>query len=156
MFKKRVAILILAGMLAMGLSAVPASAAGRGPLADELLIYEVSCAPDGGFSAHGFARRVSNHTGNIIVTIDFAGVCSDGQVLALTYAHPAALSPLPNPNGKLNGNAKGYDWSVSDAIVTIPELGPVNWSAIHIKVTLTNKWGTTTKETDLPLPSSPF
>ena len=156
MVKKAMAILILTGLLAVGLSTVPVSAAGQGSLADELLIYEVSCTPDGGFSAHGFARRVSNHTGNIIVTIDFVGVCSDGQVLALTYAHPADLSPLPNPNGKPNGNANGYDWSVNDAIVTIPELGPVSWSAIHIEVTLTNRWGTNTKETDLPLPSSPF
>lgn len=156
MVKKAMAILILAGLLATGLSTVPVSAAGQGPLADELLIYEVSCNPDGGFSAYGFARRVSNHTGNIVVTIDFVGVCSDGQVLALTYAHPAGLSPLPNPNGKPNGNANGYDWSVDDAIATIPELGPVSWSAIHIEVTLTNRWGTTTKETDLPLPSSRF
>lgn len=156
MVKKTMAILILSGLLAMGLPTVAASAAGQGPSADELLIYEVSCAPDGGFSAHGFARRVSNHTGNVIVTIDFVGICSDGQVLALTCASVADLSPLPNPNGKPNGNANGYDWSVNDAIATIPEFGPVSWSAIHIKVTLVNRWGTATKETDLPLPSSPF
>jgi hypothetical protein len=156
MFKKTMAILILTGLLAMGLSTVTASAAGQGSSADELLIYDVSCTPDGGFSAHGFARRVSNHTGSLIVTFDFVGVCSDGQTLALTCACPADLSPLPNPNGKPNGNANGYDWSVNDAIVAIPELGLVSWSAVHVKVTLTNKWGTTTKESDLPLPSSPF
>jgi hypothetical protein len=156
MFKKTMAILILTGLLAMGLSTVPASAAAQGSSADELLIYDVSCTPVGGFSARGFARRVSNHTGSLIVTIDFVGVCSDGQTLALTCACPADLSPLANPNGKPNGNANGYDWSVNDAIVTIPELGPVSWSAVHVKVTLTNKWGTTTKESDLPLPSSPF
>ena len=156
MVKKAMAILILTGLLAMGLSTVPASAAGQGPSADELLIYDVSCTPEGGFSANGFARRVSNHTGNIVVTIDFVGICSDGQVLAFTYTHTADLSPLSNRNGKPNGNANGYDSSVSDAIVTIPELGLVSWSAIHIEVTLTNKCGTTTKETDLPLPSSPF
>jgi hypothetical protein len=156
MVKRIMAILILAGLLAMGLSTVPASAANQGSSADGLLIYEVSCTPDGGFSAHGFARRISNQTGSLIVTIDFVGICSDGQVLALTYAHPADLSALLNPNGKPNGHANGYDWSVNDVIVTIPELGPVSWSAIHIKVALTNKWGGTTKETDLPLPSSPF
>jgi len=156
MVKKVMVILIVAAVLAMVLPAAPAFAAAQGSLTDELLIYEVACTPDGAFSAHGFAHRVSNHTGSVIVTIDLVGICSDGQVLALTYTGPAELSPLPNPNGKPNGNANGYHWSVNDAIATVPVFGTINWSATRVSVTLINRWGTTTKETDLPLLESPF
>ena len=156
MVKKVMAILTLVVVLTPGLLAVPASAADQLPRLDELMIYEVWCTPDGAFWAHGFAQRVSNHTGSVIVTIDLEGICPDGQVLALTYAGPADLSPLPNPNGKPNGNANGYHWSVNDAIATIPVFGPISWSATRVSVTLINRWGTTTKETDLPLPESPF
>lgn len=156
MVKKVMVILILAAVLTLALPMVPASAADQGSRPEGLLIYEVACTPDGAFSAHGFARRVSNHTGSVIVTINLVGICSDGTVLSLTYAGPADLSPLPNPNGRPNGNANGYSWSVNDAIATIPEFGLVNWSATHIRVTLTNRSGLVIKETDLPLPYSPF
>lgn len=156
MVKKVIVILILGALLIMGLPTVPALAAGQGSRADDLLIYSVSCTLGGAFSADGFASRVSKNTGSVIVTINFVGICSDGRVLTLTYTHPADLSPLLNPNGRPNGNANGYNWSVNDGIATIPELGPVSWSATHIKVTLTNKSGSVVKETDLPLPNCPF
>lgn len=156
MVKKVVIVLILAALLTTALPTVPAFAANRGSQADDLLIYGVSCTPGGAFSADGFVSKVSKNTGSVIVTINFVGICSGGQVLALTYTHPADLSPLLNPNGKPNGNANGYNWSVNDGIATIPELGLVSWSASHIKVTLINKPGSVAKETDLPLPCSPF
>jgi len=156
MVKKVMAILVLSAVLATILPISSASAAARGSRPDDLLIYEVSCTPDGAFSAHGFARRVGNHTGSVIVTIDLVGICSDDQVLALTYTGPADLCPLPNPNGKPNGNANGYHWSVNDAIATVPPFGTISWSATRISVTLINRWGTTTKETDLPMIDSPF
>jgi len=156
MVKKAMAILVLAAVLATVLPTTPASAADRGLRPGDLLIYEVSCTPDGAFSAHGFAHRVGNHTGSVIVTIDLVGICSDGQVLDLTYTGLADLSPLPNPNGKPNGNANGYHWSVNDAIATIPVFGTISWSATRVSVTLINRWATTTKETDLPLSHSPF
>ena len=156
MIKQAMAVLILAGLLLGGVATGPALAADRGSPVDDLLIYEVSCTPDGAFSAHGFARRVSNNTGSVIVTINLAGTCPNGLELSLTYTGPAQLTPLLNPNGKPNGNANGYNWSVNDGIATIPELGAVTWSASYIKVTLTNTWGSTAKATDLPLPRSPF
>ena len=156
MIKQAMAVLILAGLLLGGVATGPALAADRGSPVDDLLIYEVSCTPDGAFSAHGFARRVSNSTGSVTVTIDLIGTDSNGLVLSLTYTGLAHLTPLPNPNGKPNGNANGHIWSVNDRIATIPELGEVTWSATYVKVTLTNRWGSTVKETDLPLPRSPF
>lgn len=156
MITKVMAILVLSAVLSTALPTTPASAAARGSRPDDLLIYEVACTPDGAFSAHGFANRVGNHTGSVMVTIDLVGMCSDGEVLALTYTGLADLSPLPNPNGKPNGNANGYHWSVNDAIATIPVFGTISWSATRVSVTLTNRWGATTKETDLPLADSPF
>jgi hypothetical protein len=154
--KRTVTVLILTALLTMALPTVPAFAAAGGSQADDLLIYGVSCSPGGAFSAHGFAGKVARNGGSVIVTIDLVGVCSDGRVLTLTCTHSAYLSPLPNPNAKPNGKSNGYGWSVNDAIATIPELGPVSWSATHIKVTLTNKSKSVMKETDLPLPYSPF
>ena len=156
MIRRAVIVLILTALLTMALPTVPAFAAAGGSRADDLLIYGVSCTPGGAFSADGFASKVAKNGGSVIVTIDLVGVCSDGRVLTLTCTHSAYLSPLPNPNAKSNGKSNGYNWSVSDAIVTIPELGPVNWSATHIKVTLINKSKSVIKETDLPLPCSPF
>jgi len=153
-------ILILVALLVAGLPTVPAFAADRGSQADDLLIYGVSCTPDGAFSADGFAGKTGKDTGSVVVTINFVGICPDGGVLTLAYTQSADLSSLPNPNAKANGKSKGrpsgYGWSVNDGMATVPELGPVNWSATHIKVTLTNKWGSVVKETDLPLPYSPF
>ena len=156
MVRKIVLATILAALLIMALPTVPALAVGQGPRAEHLLIYEVSCTQGGGFSANGFVGKVSSNVGSVIVTIDFEGICPSGQVLNLTYSQPADLSPLLNPNGKPNGNANGYNWSVSDGIATISERGAVNWSATHIEVTLTNNPGWVAKETDLPLPCSPF
>jgi hypothetical protein len=149
-------VMILAALLTMGLPTVPALAVGQGPRAEDLLIYEVSCTPGGAFSANGFVGKVSNNVGSVVVTIDFTGVCSDGQAPIFSYTQSADLCPLLNPNGKPNGNANGYNWSVSDVIVTIPELGPVSWSVTHIEVTLTNNPGSVAKETNLPLPCCPF
>ena len=154
--KKITLILILSALLLMGLPTVTASAADRGSRANDLLIYKVSCTPGGAFSADGFVSKVGKKTGSVIVTISFVGICSDGRVLNLEYNHSADLSRLPNANGKSNGKSNGYDWSVNDGIATIPELGSVSWSATHIKVTLTNKKRSFVKETDLPLPYSPF
>ena len=156
MVRKVVLAMILAALLTTGLPTVPALAVGQGPRAEDLLIYGVSCTQDGAFSADGFVRKVNNNMGSVIVTIGFEGVCPEGQVLSLTHTQPAELSPLLNPNGKPNGNANGYNWSVNDVIATIPELGPVRWSATYIEVTLTNKPGWVVKETDLPLPCCPF
>ena len=154
--RKTMLAIILAALLTMGLPTVPALAVGQGPRTEDLLIYEVSCSQGGAFSANGFVGKVSNKVGSVIVTIDFTGVCPDDQVLTFSYTQSADLCPLLNPNGKPNGNANGYNWSVEDGIATIPELGPVNWSATHIEVTLTNKPGLIAKETDLPLPCCPF
>lgn len=156
MVRKIVLAMILAALLTMGLPTVPALAVGQGPGAQDLLIYGVSCTEDGAFSAYGFVGKVSNKIGSVTVTIDFEGVCPEGQVLTLWYTQSADLCPLPNPNGRPNGNANGYNWSVNDGIATIPELGPVSWSVTHIEVTLTNKPGWVVKETDLPLPCCPF
>lgn len=157
MVRKVMTILILAALLEMALWAVPALAAGQGSQAADLLIYGVFCAPTGAFSAEGFA---SKDAGSVFVTIDFVGICSDGQVLTLTYSHAADLFPLVNPNarpnGKSQGRPSGYRWSVDDGIATIPEFGAISWSATHIKVTSIHKTGSVTKETDLPLPYSPF
>jgi hypothetical protein len=148
--------MVLAALLTMVLATVPALAVGHGSRADDLLIYEVSCTPDGAFSADGFVGKVNHKTGGVTVTLSFVGVCPDGQVLTFTCTRLANLFPLPNPNGKPNGNANGYNWSVNDGIATIPELGPVSWSATHIEITLTNKRRSAAKETDLPLPCCPF
>jgi hypothetical protein len=156
MIRRAVISLILTALLTMAAPTVPAFAAAGGSQADDLLIHGVSCSPGGAFSANGFAGKLARNEGSVVVTIDFVGVCSDGQVLTLTYAQSAYLVPLPNPNAKPNGKSNGYNWSVSDGIVTIPELGPVSWSATHFKVTLTNKAKSVIKETDLPLPYSPF
>jgi hypothetical protein len=149
-------VFIVTVVLTMALPTVPAFAAAGGSQADDLLVNGVSCSPGGAFSAEGFSGKLAKNGGSVVVTIEFEGVCPDGQVLTLTYTQPACLLPLPNPNAKPNGKSNGYNWSVNDGIVTIPELGPVNWSATHIKVTLTNKSKSVTKETDLPLPYSPF
>jgi hypothetical protein len=154
--RRAVIVLILTALLTMALPTVPALAAAEGSQADDLLIHGVSCSPDGAFSADGFAGKLAKNGGSVAVTIDFVGVCPDGQVLTLTVAEPAYLLPLPNPNAKPNGKSNGYNWSVNDGIVTIPEVGPVSWSATHIKVTLTNKAKSVIKETNLPLPCSPF
>lgn len=154
--RRAVIVLVVTALLTMALPTVPAFAAARGSQADDLLMYGVSCTHEGAFSADGFASKVAKNGGSVVVTIDFEGVCLDGQVVTLTYTHPAYLLPLPNPNAKPNGNSNGYNWSVNDAIVTIPELGPVDWSATHIKVALSNKSKSVIKEADLPLPCSPF
>jgi hypothetical protein len=154
--RKVMAILILAALLIMVLPTGPAFAGDRGSRTDNLLIYGVSCTPGGAFSTDGFASKVSKNTASVIVTINFVGICSDGRVLTLTYTHSADVSPLLNPNDKPNGKSNGYNWSVNDGIAAIPELGPVSWSATHIKVTLSNKPEPVVKETDLPLPYSPF
>lgn len=156
MIKKVMLILILSALLIMGLPTVTASAAGRGSRANDMLIYQVSCTPGGAFAADGFAGKVNKNKESVIVTINFVGIYSDGRVLNLAYTQSADLSPFPNPNARPNGKSNGYSWSVNDGIATIPELGSVSWSATHIKVTLTNKKRSVVKETDLPLPYSPF
>jgi hypothetical protein len=160
MVTKVVTTLILTVVLVMGLPTVPAFAAGQESQLDDLLIYGVACTSDGAFSADGFASKVGEDTEGVVVAIDFEGICPDGQILTLTHTQSADLCALLNPNARPNGKSRGksggYSWSVSDVIATIPELGPVIWSAIHIKVTLTNKSRSVVKETDLPLPCSPF
>jgi len=161
--KKKVGIVLLA--LAVSLMMLPATSAlaGKESQAGDLLISSAESNPDGVFSATGFAGKGAIENGmNLAVTLDFIGIitCSDHVIIVRPYRyyHDAVLTPRANSQGKVTG----YLWSVEDTIFTIPgicEEGTtydLSWSVTHIRAELTSKDGVVVKESDLPLPYSPF
>jgi hypothetical protein len=155
MVKKGLLLTLVLAALIMLLPMGSAFAADRGgPKAKDLLIYEVESPGGTIFSANGFAGKGAiKNGGQIEVTFILVGIHMFPEEgippVSTTMTAVASLTERLNPRGKPNG----YLWVAEVSFCSIPE---IIWSVTHIRVELTNRSGSTVKETDVPLPYSPF